>query len=176
MKPDAAEYWLDVARAKGLTVRERGIDLATLAPSPLPAEKPVPVAKRELLPSVFVPPGTFIVGVATYSITNSRDIRASIGRKGNQRRAVALLLGRHHEALMQFADDWLHKGRPLRITLIRLAPRSMDDDNLQGALKYIRDGVAEFMGVDDNSSRIDWEYGQQKSDRMGVRVELVKMD
>lgn len=51
----------------------------------------------------------------------------------------------------------------LAVTLTRLAPRRLDSDNLQRALKAVRDGVADALGVDDGDPRIEWRYGQRKA-------------
>lgn len=44
--------------------------------------------------------------------------------------------------------------------LVRIAPRALDDDNLRGALKHVRDGVADALGVDDRDPRVAWRYDQ----------------
>lgn len=64
---------------------------------------------------------------------------------------------------------------PCVVTLTRLSAGVLDDDNLRGALKGIRDGVADKLGVPDNDPRIVWEYAQAKCKRgeYGVRVEVV---
>lgn len=50
---------------------------------------------------------------------------------------------------------------PLLVTLARVSPRKLDDDNLRGALKAVRDGVADALGTDDGGhGRITWEYQQ----------------
>ena len=52
---------------------------------------------------------------------------------------------------------------PTTCTLARIAPRLLDDDNLQGAFKSIRDEVAAFFGVDDGpKGPIAWRYEQRK--------------
>lgn len=60
------------------------------------------------------------------------------------------------------------------VTLTRLAPRRLDDDNLRGALKAVRDGVADRLGVRDNDPRVRWRYGQESAGVgfHGVRIEL----
>jgi len=65
---------------------------------------------------------------------------------------------------------------PVTITLTRLSPRSLDGDNLQGALKYIRDSVADYFipglrpGRADDDKRIKWLYEQEKSKSKMVRI------
>lgn len=57
------------------------------------------------------------------------------------------------------------------VSLTRISPSALDGDNLQSALKHVRDGVADWLGVDDRSSLIRWDYAQQKG-AMGVRIEV----
>lgn len=63
---------------------------------------------------------------------------------------------------------------PAVITLTRLSAGELDDDNLQGALKAVRDGVADAYQLPDNDSRLRWRYAQQRCKRgaFGVRVEI----
>ena len=65
----------------------------------------------------------------------------------------------------------LHSHRialPCVVTLTRVAPRQLDEDNLMTALKYARDTVADIIipglakGRADGDSRIEWRYGQEK--------------
>lgn len=59
------------------------------------------------------------------------------------------------------------------ITLTRVAPRTLDDDNLRGALKSIRDGIARAMRVDDATPMIEWRYNQEyAAGRYAVMVEV----
>lgn len=62
---------------------------------------------------------------------------------------------------------------PCTVTLVRLGKRRLDGDNLQGALKAVRDGVADRLGVDDADPRVRWEYGQEIAKGYAVRVEIV---
>ena len=57
-----------------------------------------------------------------------------------------------------------HKDGPIRITLTRVAPRSLDDDNLASGFKAARDGVADWLGIDDGSKRLTWVYAQRRGD------------
>lgn len=49
----------------------------------------------------------------------------------------------------------------LKIQLIRLAPKKLDSDNLVSSFKAIRDGVADWLKIDDGSDRIEWLYSQE---------------
>ena len=63
---------------------------------------------------------------------------------------------------------------PVVVTFTRIAPRPLDDDNLRSALKAVRDGVADWLGVPDNDPRIRWEYRQERqaSKFYAVAVEI----
>jgi hypothetical protein len=62
---------------------------------------------------------------------------------------------------------------PTTCTLVRIAPRMLDDDNLQGAFKSIRDEVASFFGVDDGPrGPIRWCYEQQKGEPKQYAVHI----
>jgi hypothetical protein len=50
----------------------------------------------------------------------------------------------------------------LVVTLTRIAPRELDDDNLSGGFKSVRDGVADWLGIDDRDPRVKWAYAQRK--------------
>lgn len=54
-----------------------------------------------------------------------------------------------------------HQLRPLlRITLVRVGPKELDDDNLAASCKSIRDGIASALGIDDGSKLVEWKYDQ----------------
>ena len=51
---------------------------------------------------------------------------------------------------------------PCVITLTRIGPRTLDDDNLASGFKAFRDGVADWLGIDDGDKRLTWRYAQRK--------------
>lgn len=80
---------------------------------------------------------------------------------------------------------------PCTVTMIRLSPRPLDDDNLRSAFKYIRDEISECIfpekagvymtkkgkvkkikGRADSDERIIWHYLQEKSPGYGIRIEI----
>ena len=61
------------------------------------------------------------------------------------------------------------------VTLTRIGSRLLDDDNLRGALKAVRDAVAGWLGLDDGPrSPITWSYRQEttKAPLWSVRIEI----
>ncbi|CAB5194585.1 hypothetical protein UFOVP173_8 [uncultured Caudovirales phage] len=61
---------------------------------------------------------------------------------------------------------------PVTVVLTRIAPRKLDGDNLQSGFKAVRDGVADWLGVDDGSSLIDWQYAQRSGGPKVYKVEI----
>lgn len=59
---------------------------------------------------------------------------------------------------------WPADVHGLSILLTRAAPgNGLDDDNIRGALKYIRDGVALALGLNDKDPRLSWDYAERKT-------------
>jgi hypothetical protein len=78
----------------------------------------------------------------------------------------------------QKATAWLLRGTskpsvPCTVLLTRVAPSAgLDDDNLSGALKGVRDEVAKWLGVDDrHRTQVRYRYAQARG-TWGVRIEF----
>jgi hypothetical protein len=69
-----------------------------------------------------------------------------------ERLAVGLVLNTHKAP-----------AGPVTVNLGRVSPsaKGLDKDNLQGALKAVRDQVAAWLGRDDADDSITWNYGQR---------------
>ena len=65
---------------------------------------------------------------------------------------------------------------PATVVLTRVAPRRLDGDNLQSGFKAVRDGVADWLGVDDGNSLVDWQYAQRsgRSGEYAVEIEVIR--
>jgi hypothetical protein len=65
---------------------------------------------------------------------------------------------------------------PCVVRLTRVSPRDLDDDNLRGALKGVRDEVAGCMGLpNDRDPRVAWEYAQARGAK-GERAVVVEIE
>ena len=60
----------------------------------------------------------------------------------------------------------------LTVKLTRCSAGELDDDNLRGALKAVRDGIADALRVDDGSPLIFWEYHQARCAKGQHSVEI----
>lgn len=69
---------------------------------------------------------------------------------------------------------------PCDVKMIRRASRTLDSDNLVSAFKWIRDEISECLipstkkgkGRADSDERIAWIYDQEKSVKLGIRIEI----
>jgi len=62
---------------------------------------------------------------------------------------------------------------PCVITITRIGKRKMDSDNLAISAKHIRDGIADFLKVNDgDESKVKWEYAQELRDYYAVKIEI----
>lgn len=62
------------------------------------------------------------------------------------------------------------KKPPDCITLTRIAPRSLDSDNLAGSFKAIRDGIQDWCGVNDRD--LVFVYAQRRGKPREYAVEI----
>lgn len=73
--------------------------------------------------------------------------------------------------LPMWGGNWNTAG-PVRVILTHFGP-TMDTDNLQRALKAIRDVVADLIGIDDgDTARVQWHYAQRSDAKPGIKIAL----
>ena len=94
------------------------------------------------------------------SVANKREHWATRSRRTKAHRLAALAVPVH--------------PLPCVVTLIRVAPRALDGDNLQSGFKALRDGIADRLGVADNDPRVEWRYAQArgKAKEYAARVRI----
>jgi hypothetical protein len=81
-------------------------------------------------------------------------------RERKEKFAIGIFLNRHQRP-----------RPPVTFILTRVSPgQPMDDDNVSGALKAVRDAVAEWIGVDDGDARVQYAYAREQGE-WGVRIE-----
>lgn len=108
-----------------------------------------------------------VLSIKTVSEMNARcHWRVRDRRREEQRQAVAA----HMRTIRRRPIP------PLVVTLTRFVYRKkvLDDDNLRSALKYVRDAVAEELGIDDgNCEKIQWRYDQRENgNEHGVEIAI----
>lgn len=114
------------------------------------------------------------IALRTHSILNAKVHWAHRARKARvERRAAALALRAAHPAQLSLLDIM----GPIDITLTRLGPSAgLDCDNLAAAFKSVRDGVADWLQIDDGDQRLRWSYRQGRADCWAVRIEVLGPD
>ncbi len=112
---------------------------------------------------------TFEIPMALPSSANLRENwRARARRIKSQRAAVVLAMPVRK---LTTARNWLTLLGKVVVTLTRISPRPLDDDNNVGAFKGVRDQVAAQLGVDDRDKRIAWAYRQERG-KQAIRIEV----
>jgi len=103
--------------------------------------------------------------IKTVAGLNAREHFLARSRRVRGERAAAHMTVKHARGRPEL---------PVVVTMVRLSAGSLDDDNLQGAFKAIRDGVSDAYGIPDNDPRISWRYTQERCKRgqFGVRIEV----
>lgn len=97
---------------------------------------------------------TFVLPIETKSTANLREHPHAKAKRVAMQRSVASHSTRAYEP---------NPPMPCVVVLTRCAPRVLDDDNLSGALKSCRDGVADGLGLsDDRDPRVTWHTTQAK--------------
>jgi hypothetical protein len=95
-----------------------------------------------------------LIPIRIISEANQREHwRKSASRKALHRNTTRCIMQSH-------SRPWT--DGPVTIKLSRIAPRVLDSDNLQSGFKACRDGVADWLGIDDGSPRLTWDYEQRK--------------
>jgi len=56
--------------------------------------------------------------------------------------------------------DEKESPRILVVSIIRFGSKELDSDNLAFGCKWLRDAIADSLGIDDGDKRIKWQYGQ----------------
>lgn len=103
--------------------------------------------------------------------------------RGNSRLAAIVKSRRvkqqRSETFLHLLSTWGRRipARPWDVTLTRLAPRALDDDNLQSALKACRDGVSDWLAGaygqgQDRQEGLAWHYAQARGNAHEYAVEV----
>lgn len=108
------------------------------------------------------------IPLKTVSEANAREHwRIKHKRSKSQRVTAKMIIG-----------EQLWKGRyalPLAISFARIGKKKLDSDNLQGAFKAVRDGVADALSINDGDDRIVWNYTQEVGPSYAVRIKLEQL-
>ena len=89
---------------------------------------------------------------------------------------------KHRKSILKILNNYFPKEQltpPCAVTLTRIAPRTLDYDNLVYSMKYIRDYVADKLvpnlaaGRADNTPGLSFFYDQRKGNPKEYSLELI---
>jgi hypothetical protein len=102
-----------------------------------------------------------------------RTSRGGNNREHHMARARRVKKERYFTAIC-LRDAGVVQDLPCEVLLVRVTPtaKPLDDDNLRGSLKAVRDEVAAWLGVDDADPRVSWAYDQRKGVAKEWAVEI----
>jgi hypothetical protein len=98
---------------------------------------------------------TFTIPIRLMSEANRREHWAAKARRTKDQRAHVTLMLRTTIARIDPADVHV-------VSITRVAPRMLDDDNATRSAKAVRDAIAEWLGVNDGDRRILWRVSQER--------------
>lgn len=105
------------------------------------------------------------IPIKVISVANARLNRFKLAAMNKSHRAIAA------NTLAGLASP---PQAPLTIVLTRIGSKALDTDNLAGGFKAVRDGIADWLGVDDGSPLLDWQYQQRSgSKEYFIEVEVI---
>lgn len=152
----------------------------------VPVPRRVPDVRSEEAPSSSAAGGAAQGLVATYA-TYLSGVRPKSPNKVVWSKGAALRASGERRRLREEAHvrtlavvpprerDFIHNHHlGVVITLVRVAPRPFDGDNLQASLKPVRDGVADAFNLRDDAINLTWAYAQRRGKvrEYGVQVVL----
>lgn len=82
---------------------------------------------------------------------------------------LALVKARVPQFFLRIA---IQMGLRPEVHFVRLGPNELDDDNLVGSNKGVRDSIAYWGDINDKIPDVRWTYAQEKRKRLGLRVEI----
>ena len=111
------------------------------------------------------------------SEANEREHHMTRAKRAARQRETTLIALTAHLGRLEGPRLRQREGR-LLVCLTRLSMGRLDDDNLAGAFKHVRDEIARWLGCDDNpGSPVRWSVHQEPHRRYrlrpAVRVEIL---
>ncbi len=115
---------------------------------------------------------TFEIPVKLVCSTNARSHWRVIAKRKKEQRELAKILCQSALVMSNGMALRVRQFLPIVVMIDRLGKRRMDSDNLATAAKYVRDGIADALELNDNDERIEWRYGQVLGKEYGCRVHI----
>jgi len=111
-----------------------------------------------------------VIPMRTYSKLNERMHWSKVAKVAKRERQEAYF--RMREAY-PFQMSMLDIMGPITIKLTRTGPtHGLDGDNLVSSFKSVRDGVSDWLKINDGDPRLVFSYAQERHDRWRVIIEV----
>ncbi len=108
----------------------------------------------------------FVLDVKTVNELNRHEHWRARAKRAKDQHSVAMIVTRS-----RMPRVWLW---PVTVSLTRFSPsKGLDPhDGLPASQKFIVDGIAEALGIDDADQRVTWAYDQERDLGYAVRVAI----
>lgn len=106
--------------------------------------------------------------IKTCSEANAREHWAVKAKRTQSQRMEA-----YYECRAKFGLLSIPPNATIEVHLSRLGKRMLDSDNLASAFKAIRDGIADYLKIDDGDPRISWHYEQALCKTNGAMLVII---
>jgi hypothetical protein len=116
---------------------------------------------------------TFPLETSSENIYRGANRWATADKTAGQRKRVKEVLDEAFVPCAMYLPGW--EGNRFAVTMTRISPLFIDDDNLKGALKSVRDEIAKWLGFkDDSHAWLEFKYLMQKCKQgyQGVRIHI----
>jgi len=119
---------------------------------------------------------TVTLPIYARSEANNRDNRFVKAKRAKEQRGVVRAMVHGNASGVLKLAKLITPAPAFTVTLTRVhrkSARPLDDDNLRGSLKAVRDGVADALGIDDGEiRRLRFSYAQEPGRDYAVRIEI----
>lgn len=119
-------------------------------------------------PALMAPIEVRIPGLRLRNPNNSRQHWRVVWRRGEAEKSTVGMVLRSRLGVVPPA-------LPVTITITKISTGRSDGDGLQASCKWVRDTCAKWLGVDDGSPLLSWQY-DQRSEGRGVWGVVIRME
>lgn len=119
-------------------------------------------------PALTAPIEVRIPGLRLHNPLNSRQHWRVVWRRGEAEKSTVGMVLRSRLGVVPPA-------LPVTITITKISTGRSDGDGLQASAKWVRDTCAKWLGVDDGSPLLTWQYAQRSEGR-GVWGVVIRIE
>ncbi len=119
-------------------------------------------------------PIEFQIPIKLVSSGNAREHWRKVAKRKKEQRSFGRMFCEDKLRMTPASETWrIAQGIVLKVTITRIGKRVMDDDNLAASAKYVRDGIADALGIDDgDTTKVTWAYKQLIGKEYGCHIRI----